>query len=184
LSNLALAPVFVETAASDTIAGPQRFYRARNLTVTNQPPWISRAEKDGAIFTVYFEGEPGRSYAVESRDGLGTGTWSTLTTISLPPMWLDEVVVDPANAGGRFYRVVRSDGAAVTVQSAGLTAAGCLIYFQARAGQMYTVEYRDSLSSGSWQTLTTITPQSGDSDLIVADYGISGKTQRFYRIKK
>jgi hypothetical protein len=184
LSNLALAPVFVETAASDTIAGPQRFYRARNLTVTNQPPWISRAEKDGAIFTVYFEGEPGRSYAVESRDGLGTGTWSTLTTISLPPMWLDEVVVDPANAGGRFYRVVRSDGAAVTVQSAGLTAAGALIYFQARAGQMYTVEYRDSLSSGSWQTLTTITPQSGDSDLVVADYGISGKTQRFYRIKK
>jgi uncharacterized repeat protein (TIGR01451 family) len=110
LSNLALAPVFVETAASDTIAGPQRFYRARNLTVTNQPPWISRAEKDGAIFTVYFEGEPGRSYAVESRDGLGSGTWSTLTTISLPPMWMDEVVVDPANTGGRFYRVVRSDG--------------------------------------------------------------------------
>jgi hypothetical protein len=56
--------------------------------------------------------------------------------------------------------------------------------FPGRAGQMYTVEYRDSLSSGSWQTLTTITPQSGDSDLVVADYGISGKTQRFYRIKK
>jgi hypothetical protein len=53
--------------------------------------------------------------------------------------------------------------------------------FAALAGQPYTAEYRDSLTTGTWLTLTNISPQPSATDVIVADPA-PPNTQRFYRV--
>jgi hypothetical protein len=53
--------------------------------------------------------------------------------------------------------------------------------FAAVAGQPYTVEYRDSLTTGTWLTLTNISPQPSATDVIVTDPA-PPNTQRFYRV--
>jgi hypothetical protein len=53
--------------------------------------------------------------------------------------------------------------------------------FAALAGQPYTAEYRDSLATGMWSTLTNISPQPTNTDVTVADPS-PPNTQRFYRV--
>ncbi len=53
------------------------------------------------------------------------------------------------------------------------------IQFQTEAGHSYTVQYTDSLSPASWQTLTTIT---GDGTVKTATDTPSG-SRRFYRVE-
>ena len=64
-----------------------------------------------------------------------------------------------------------------------IKAAGNQIQFSflASAGQPYTVQYRDSLNSGNWLTLTNISPQSITTNLIILD-SFSTNAQRFYRV--
>ena len=50
-----------------------------------------------------------------------------------------------------------------SAQFTGGAGAGLHIRFNANAGQSYGVEYRNSLSSGSWTTLTNIPPQATES---------------------
>ncbi len=52
--------------------------------------------------------------------------------------------------------------------------------FTAWAGQNYTVEFRDSLASGAWQTLTNLGVASITSHLSVTDSVL--QPQRFYRL--
>jgi hypothetical protein len=52
--------------------------------------------------------------------------------------------------------------------------------FAALAGQPYTAEYRDSLTAGMWSTLTNISPQSSNTDVVVTDP--AQNFQRFYRV--
>jgi hypothetical protein len=53
--------------------------------------------------------------------------------------------------------------------------------FAALAGQPYTAEYRDSLTTGTWSTLTNISPQSSNTDVVVTD-SAPQNFQRFYRV--
>ena len=53
--------------------------------------------------------------------------------------------------------------------------------FTALAGQPYTAEYRDSLISGGWATLTTISPQPSTTDVTVTDPSPPAD-KRFYRV--
>ena len=57
----------------------------------------------------------------------------------------------------------------------------CNLSFVARAGQGYTVQYRDSFTVGNWQSLTTISPQSDDTNILCVD--ITTAPQRFYRLE-
>ncbi|MEY2531956.1 MAG: hypothetical protein QOI96_2041, partial [Verrucomicrobiota bacterium] len=53
--------------------------------------------------------------------------------------------------------------------------------FAALAGQPYTAEYRDSLTTGTWLTLADISPQPSNTNVIVTDPA-PPNTQRFYRV--
>ena len=70
-----------------------------------------------------------------------------------------------------------------SAQFTGGAGAGLHIRFNANAGQSYGVEYRNSLSSGSWTTLTNIPPQATSQSIEVIDGGVAGAATRFYRIR-
>jgi hypothetical protein len=53
--------------------------------------------------------------------------------------------------------------------------------FTAVAGQSYTAEYRDSLTAGTWATLTNIGPPPSTTDITVTDPSPPAN-QRFYRV--
>jgi len=53
--------------------------------------------------------------------------------------------------------------------------------FVAQAGQPYTAQYCDSLSPGSWNTLTNVSPQPATTNVLLSD-PFSTNSQRFYRI--
>jgi len=56
------------------------------------------------------------------------------------------------------------------------------IRFTATVGQTYTVQYRDSLSSGAWQTLTTVPAQSTTQTVEIPDSAVAASATRYYRI--
>ena len=70
-----------------------------------------------------------------------------------------------------------------SAQFTGGAGAGLHIRFNANAGQSYGVEYRNSLSTGSWTTLTNIPPQATSQSIEVIDGGVAGAATRFYRIR-
>jgi hypothetical protein len=60
-------------------------------------------------------------------------------------------------------------------------AGGVELSFLASGGQHYTLQFRNSLTSGTWETLTTMEPSNITTNVSVFDpYGANG--QRFYRV--
>ena len=139
------------------------------------PPKIDRIERAGELLKLYFNAEPGQSYAVESCDSLSfDASWQTLTNIIAPTTpsvleFLDAI----AGRYQRFYRL------RVSTQP---SAPRMNLSFDAMPGQAYTIEYCDSLGAGSWQALTNIAPVSTQSTVTVSDSS-EGQPQRFYRLR-
>ena len=83
-------------------------------------------------------------------------------TLNAPPFLVVEYLVPP-----QFESIQRASNQ-------------CNLSFVARAGQSYGVQYRDSFTAGEWQTLTTISPPSQDTNILFVD--ITSAPQRFYRL--
>jgi probable HAF family extracellular repeat protein len=56
------------------------------------------------------------------------------------------------------------------------------IQFTAQANTGYVFEYRDSLSSGTWQTLVVLDPITTVHDVTFTDPLVPGRSARFYRV--
>ena len=56
----------------------------------------------------------------------------------------------------------------------------CNLFFLAQADQTYVVQYRDSFTSGDWQTLTVIPPHEQSTNILVVDTATAPR--RFYRL--
>jgi hypothetical protein len=67
------------------------------------------------------------------------------------------------------------------IQNIGLVGDTIQFSFPAQAGKSYTVEYRDSLESGSWLTLTNLSNQTIATNIVIVD-SINGATRRCYRV--
>ena len=69
------------------------------------------------------------------------------------------------------------------VDSVAPTGAGgaFVVTFTAQAGRTYTVQYRTSLGSGSWQKLADVAPSSA-GPVSVPDPASLGEPNRFYRV--
>jgi hypothetical protein len=91
---------------------------------------------------------------------LSGGTTSSVATLTLmtEPLRIDSIVgsAGPTNP--------------VTIGFAGL------------AGAAYAVEFRDDLSSGTWQPVTNIPPLAVSQTVLVQDWDAIGKPQRFYHV--
>jgi hypothetical protein len=156
------------------------------LTVTFTVPGsssfkIDRIQRAPASFQFAFTAAAGGAYGVEYRDGLGSGTWQVLTNI--PPQSNSAALVISdviGNRAMRFYRL------SMVAQPTQITQPRFVpehydLFFAGIAGRSYTVEYRDSLSSGSWLTLTNTGALANDGQVVVSD--LSGaRPQRFYRV--
>ena len=59
-------------------------------------------------------------------------------------------------------------------------AGGFRIQFTAQAGKGYTIQYRDSLTTGTWLRLTDIAPPA--STQTVTFDNLTAQPQRFYRV--
>jgi hypothetical protein len=66
------------------------------------------------------------------------------------------------------------------IASAGLVGGQFQFRFTIWPGQSYTVEFRDSLPAGTWQTLTNLGPASDATPVLITDTVIG--PQRFYRV--
>jgi hypothetical protein len=66
------------------------------------------------------------------------------------------------------------------IESAGRTGDQFALKFTTWTGQNYAVEYRDSLTSGEWQTLTNLGLATAATQLVVTDTVV--EPQRFYRV--
>jgi hypothetical protein len=56
------------------------------------------------------------------------------------------------------------------------------VQFTAVAGKTYTVEYRDSLTIGSWQKLADVPAQPSTQTVLLSDETVGGFARRYYRI--
>jgi hypothetical protein len=54
--------------------------------------------------------------------------------------------------------------------------------FTALAGLSYTVQYRDSLTGGSWLKLADVSPQATPQTILVSDAGTAASPSRYYRV--
>jgi hypothetical protein len=132
----------------------------------------------------------------------GTGTWSGETPIRTP------ITLAGLAAGPHFVEVSgkRDSGpyqddplfgtAATTARSRTWTVAGALaisgisiggngavsIAFEAQAGSGYTLQYRNSLTTGAWQTAVHLDPLPSTQTVTVPIANPDGSAARFFRI--
>jgi uncharacterized repeat protein (TIGR01451 family) len=113
-----------------------------------------------------------------------TPTQAQASSTNLITVWVTDNGSPSLSATQTFYVFVRALVLDVPViDLLERVPQGYLVYFTANAGQAYTVEYRDSVASGSWQTLVTVPPQPADTRVIAQDFNTAGKPQRFYRVR-
>ena len=111
---------------------------------------------DATLIVTNVQAANAGSYQVVVSNALGVVT-SLVATLSLP---------------ARLTTVVMPSGPGQAVT----------IHFYTLAGLSYTVQYRDQLEAGDWQTLANIAVQSTNQAITVEDAEASSKPQRFYRI--
>lgn len=158
---------------------PLTIERVEGLPLTK----FEKIERDGDQVKLYFYAEAGLSYTLEGTDSFPPTGWQTLTNISAAPITTLVEIIDEVNSPQRFYRLTLAFPAELALSSFSQPTSGrILLHFDAKPGQSYTVEYRDSLTSSSWQVLTKISPVSETSTITVCDPD-SGQVARFYRVR-
>jgi hypothetical protein len=68
------------------------------------------------------------------------------------------------------------------VDVASFSGSTATLQFLAVAGKSYTVQYRNSLSTGSWQKLADVPVQAASQIIVVQDPAAGVAGQRFYRL--
>jgi hypothetical protein len=63
-----------------------------------------------------------------------------------------------------------------------LLSGAAAIRFTRVAGRSYSVQYRNSLATGSWQKLADVPAASTTATVQVSDPSAGGATSRFYRL--
>ncbi len=186
LTNINVPPVLTNrVVASLDISQPQRFYHVKNVSQPDQPVDFHLVMLAPGILNLNVTASAGQSYAVEYRDFLNSGSWLTLTNLSMPPVLTNLTATDfNTSQSQRFYQLknLSPTGQPATFDQAELLPASFDLYFNAAANRAYTVEYRDALSSGSWQSLSSINAPPVTTNLMVSDFTLS-QPQRFYRVK-
>jgi hypothetical protein len=121
-------------------------------TVILQGDWLTYTPAGG------FTGEDHFSYTItDNRGGLATAN----------------VVVRPENP-----RFIPPSGRSVLLSEAGTIP---VLRFHGQAGKVYRIQVRDTLSSGNWRTVATLTA-SADGTLELLDPGAIFRDVRYYRV--
>ncbi|MBI5385139.1 MAG: immunoglobulin domain-containing protein [Verrucomicrobia bacterium] len=159
--------------------------------ITTQPTNVTVAAGATAEFSVAAEGTSPLAYQwwFNQTNALSGATQPTLTisNAATPQAGGYQVVV--SNLAGSVTSVVAM--LTVTVLTPphidGITPPAnpgdpVALSFLGLAGQSFTVLYRGTLDSGSWQRLTNIPPLAAGQTVTAQDHSAAGQPQRFYRI--
>jgi hypothetical protein len=76
----------------------------------------------------------------------------------------------------------RDAQSALKISSISRISGGFALRFNGIAGHSYTIQYRNSLSTGSWQKLADVSSLVVNSDVVVNDTSGAGLSTRFYRL--
>ena len=158
------APMTITSSSplpNGTVGSPYSF----TITVTNGTPPYLWAITSGTLpggLTLSsagaFSGTPANfgnfNFTVQVSDNVGASTNKVLAVTIHPSLRIDQVNV----AGNQLN-----------------------LLFAAQAGQSYVVEFRASLTSGDWQTLTNISAQLITTNVIIAD--LISDVSKLYRIR-
>jgi hypothetical protein len=173
-------PVNVPVLARDPVAGAQKFYRIRNLTLPYQPPGIAARFVSNGFFNLTFTGQSGRSYRVETRNNLGAGSWSTLTNVTLTaanvPLAYSGPGVEPSE-----FRVTRYSLPAPAQRLDRIEKSGATVnlYATLAPGLPAIVETSSTLGP-AWSTLTNLPAFANQTSVKVTDTFAAGP--KFYRL--
>jgi hypothetical protein len=144
---------FTNALSATTFIGGVGAYTFTNL-VADVQYWVNNPGANfGWLMRSQSEGTPLTNRRLGSREG-GTNA-PTLTVQFIPPPHIDGA----ARNGGNFT-----------------------FSFLAQTGFPYTVEFRDSFSGGTWQSLTSFTAQAVLTNWFVTN-SIGSNTQKFFRVK-
>jgi hypothetical protein len=163
----------------------QGFYQIGNVSQAGEPVDTQLVMPAPGRLNLNFTASTGQSYKVNQRNHLDSGSWLLLTNFSVPPVLTGVMVTDFAPAQSqRFYQVrsLSPAGAPAQFEGAEFKPGSIDLYFSAAAHRSYSVEYRDALTSGSWQTLTNFNAQAVPTNWVASDFAWS-LPQRFYRLK-
>jgi hypothetical protein len=136
----------------------------------------------------YFTAMSNKTYSVEYRSGFSAGEWTTL--VSFDSLLTNRViwVTDTPSFVRRFYRVKtpRNPPEQLGVLKLDLVSSGdgkIRLHLTAAANRSYSLEFRDSLSQGSWNNLMSFDSSPQTRDLWVTNALPPGAVNRFYRSK-
>jgi hypothetical protein len=115
---------------------------------------------------------------------LNNGPWSpeiALTnTILITPNYFNPGFWQSTNSHASKTWTVSTE-TLLQITSASRVGNECTLHFVAEAGKTYTVQFRDSLTTGTWMKLIDVSAQPSTGDYSVTDSGATGES-RFYRI--
>ncbi|MBI5383509.1 MAG: immunoglobulin domain-containing protein [Verrucomicrobia bacterium] len=188
LTNLAGLTNFsvVPAAFTATLAIPQP------VEIVQQPTNQTAAQGGTAEFNVVATGTGPLSYQwwFNQTNPLAGANSAILTLTNVQPPQAGAFHVVVGNLLGSVTSAVATLTITVTTPPKfdGIVMAGSptdpvKLGFTAQASQTYTVQYRDNLDSGSWQSLTNIGPLEINQPVEVRDWTALGQPQRFYRIR-
>jgi hypothetical protein len=182
LTNVTLAPV--NTPLTFTSPGLQpREFRVTRFSLPAPVQRIDQIEKQGANVNLYFTLAPGLPAVVEATGDPGFTSWSGVTNLPAFTNQTAVKVTDLLAAGPKYYRLNFSvTGAPITVTGQTSSGPAMEIRFDAEASKTYTLEYRNGVAGGSWQTLTSLPAYSTNSPRVILDPAVS-QPQRYYRLR-
>jgi hypothetical protein len=124
-------------------------------------------------------------YVVSGGGGVSTGgVYQVSGTIGQPAA--DAMSAGRYSLQGGFWGLiaaVQTPGAPL-LQISVTASNSVLLQFTAQANAGYVIEYRESLSSGAWQTLVVLDPVPTDHEVAFTDAFVAGRVARFYRVRK
>ena len=82
---------------------------------------------------------------------------------------------------GEIYRIVSAQPAPLTLGGAAVNGDVFSFEFAVAPGESYTVEWRNSIATGAWQTLTNVMADAALTNAIVSD--AVSDAQRFFRVR-
>jgi len=185
-------------------AGFVPYILVESITYSNAPPWPGGADATGMSlqrrYLNTYANEPINWVACSPNAG-ARNCFSDSDGDGLPDDWELANGLNPLSGSGNDGANGDPDGDKFTniqeflagtnphdaqsllkIASISKITGGFALHFNGAAGHSYSIQYRNSLSAGSWQKLADVSSLIVNSNVIVNDTSGAGLSTRFYRL--